>query len=169
MILHVDNDLRIKIIERFDSYYSGINNKGAFLLAFNTFLLGAFIVGYKDLIDIIRCKYICLFDLIIGILMICSIISMIFTIISMIPYLDSKVNNDRKSVWFFNDIATDDKNAFFDRINNSKEEETIDDLNNQIFELSQGLRKKHQYVKIALIFNIIEVILLIPIIIFIIL
>lgn len=160
----MDNDLRIKIIERFDSYYSGINNKGAFLLAFNTFLLGAFIVGYKDLIDIVGCKCICVFNLMIGILMLCSIISMIYTIISMIPYLDSKTNDDRKSVWFFNDIATDDKKVFFERIDNSKEEETTADLNNQIFELSKGLRKKHLFVKIALIFNLIEIILLIPII-----
>lgn len=36
----MDNDMRIKIIERFDSYYAGINNKGSFLLAFNTFFIG---------------------------------------------------------------------------------------------------------------------------------
>lgn len=160
----MDNNLKIKIIERFDSYYSGINNKGAFLLAFNTFLLGSFIVGYKDLINIIGSLYICVFNLMIGILMICSIISMIYTIISMIPFLDSKSNDERKSVWFFNDIATEDKIVLFERIDNSKEEEITADLNNQIYELSKGLKKKHQFVKIALIFNIFEIIILIPII-----
>jgi len=160
----MNNDIRIKIIERFDSYYSGINNKGAFLLAFNTFLIGAFLVGYKDLINLIECRFKCEFNLMIGLIMICSITSMVFTIISMIPYLDSKGTTGRKSNWFFNDIATDDKEIFFERINNSLENDTINDLNNQIFELSKGLRKKHQFVKVALIFNLIEIILLIPII-----
>lgn len=155
--------MRIKIIERFDSYFSGINNKGAFLLAFNTFLIGAFIVGYKDLINTIGCQYKCEFNLLIGLLVACSITSMVFTIISMIPYLDSKGVGDRKSNWFFNDIATDDKETFFDRINNSLESEIITDLNNQIFELAKGLKRKHRIVKIALIFNLIEVTLLIPI------
>lgn len=160
----MDNDMRIKIIERFDSYYSGINNKGAFLLAFNTFLIGAFIVGYKDLIKLIECQYICGFNLMIGSLMICSIASMILTIISMIPYLDSKPTGDRKSNWFFNDIAVEEKDVFIDRINNTYEDDNVSDLNNQIFELSKGLRKKHQFVKVALIINIVEILLLIPII-----
>lgn len=159
----MNNELRIKIIERFDLYFSGINNKGAFLLAFNTFLIGAFLVGYTNLINLIGCQFKCEFNLMIGLLMLCSITSMVFTIISMIPYLDSK-GTDRKSNWFFNDIATDDKEVFFDRINNSLENDTINDLNNQIFELSKGLRKKHQFVKVALIFNLIEISLLIPII-----
>ncbi|WMJ74750.1 DUF5706 domain-containing protein [Cytophagaceae bacterium ABcell3] len=160
----MNNDIRIKIIERFDFYYSGINNKGAFILAFNTFLIGAFLVGHKDLTTLIGCRFKYEFNLIIGLLMICSITSMIFTIISMIPYLDSKGVDDRKSNWFFNDIATDDKETFFDRINSQKNDDTIIDLNNQIFELSRGLRKKHRFTKVALIFNLIEVFLLFPII-----
>lgn len=160
----MNNEMRIKIIERFDSYFSGINNKGAFLLAFNTFLIGAFIIGYKDLIDLVERQYECGFNLTIGLLITCSITSMIFTIISIIPYLDSNETSGRKSNWFFNDIATNNKEAFFNSINNSSEDDTITDLNNQIFELAKGLRKKHLFVKVALIFNLIEIILLIPII-----
>ena len=160
----MNNDLRIKIIERFDTYFSGINNKGAFLLAFNTFLIGAFLVGYKDFINLIDCQLKYGFNLMIGLLMVCSIISMVLTIIPMFPYLNSKEKNDKKSNWFFNDIATDDKEMFYERINKSTVNDNINDLNNQIFVLSKGLRKKHRLVKVALLFNLIEIIILIPII-----
>ena len=161
----MDIELRIKIIERFDSYFSGINNKGAFLLAFNTFLIGAFVVGYRDLINLVDCQYKCEFTLMIGLLMTFSIIAMALTIISMIPYLVSKGADNKKSNWFFNDIASDDKETFVTRINNSTEDDILSDLNNQIFELSKGLQKKHRFVKVALISNLIGIILLIPILI----
>ena len=96
----MDIELRIKIIERFDSYFSGINNKGAFLLAFNTFLIGAFVVGYRDLINLVDCQYKCEFTLMIGLLMTFSIIAMALTIISMIPYLVSKGADNKKSNCF---------------------------------------------------------------------
>ena len=53
----------------------------------------------------------------------------------------------------FYDIATDDKETFFNRINNYTADDIASDLNNQIFELSVGLKKKHEDVKIALIFD----------------
>lgn len=160
----MDNSLKIEIIKRFDTFFSGINNKGAFLLAFNTFLIGAFLMGYNDFICSIKCDFKLAFNLMIGFLMLCSIVSMILTIVSMIPYLDSKETNGRKSNWFFNDIATEDKQAFFDRINSTSNTDNTNDLNNQIYELSKGLKKKHCFVKVALIFNLIQIILLIPII-----
>lgn len=161
----MNNNLRIEIIKRFDTFFSGINNKGAFLLAFNTFLIGAFLMGYKDFISFVNCDFKLAFKLIIGLLMLCSVVSMIITIISMIPYLDSNETNGRKSNWFFNDIATEEKEVFFDRINNTSDTCNTNDLNNQIFELARGLKKKHYFVKVALVLNLIQIILLIPIII----
>ena len=160
----MENDTRIKIIERFDSYYSGINNKGAFLLAFNTFLIGAFIVGYKEILDLITCCERCFFNLLIGIILLLSILSMIYTIIAIKPYLKSSEVGQSKSNWFFNDIALENKQDFFDRINGTSDKQQIDDLNNQIYELSKGLRKKHKLIKTALTLNLIEIIVLIPII-----
>jgi len=160
----MENEIRIKIIERFDSYFSGINNKGSFLLAFNTFLIGVFFVGYNDLLGIIACYEKLIFNVLMGLIMTSSIISMIFTIIAIIPYLKSAKISNEKSNWFFNDIATEEKDLFIERINNTTSEQQILDLNNQIFELAKGLRKKHRLIKIALIINFIEVVLLVPVI-----
>lgn len=160
----MDNETRFKIIERFDSYYSGINNKGAFLLSFNTFLIGAFIVGYKDILGLVACANKCQFNLLIGSLLLLSIISMVLTIISIIPFLKPSIKNDKKSNWFFKDVAIDKKQDFFDRINNSSPEEQETDLNNQIYVLAKGLRMKYLLIKLALILNLIGIVVLIPII-----
>jgi hypothetical protein len=161
---HMNNDTKIKIIERFDFYYSGINNKGAFLLALNTFLIGAFIAGYKGLIEIIDKQNRQIFDSLMGMILLLSIISMIFTILAIFPYLRSIHLNNIKSNWFFNDIVAVTKAEFFDRISSSTEQSQTDDLNNQIYELANGLNIKHSHIRAALICNIVEVFLLIPII-----
>jgi len=160
----MDNETRIKIIERFDSYYSGLNNKGAFLLSFNTFLIGAFLVGYKDIFELITFYNKCLFKILVGSLLFLSIISMILTIISIRPYLKPSIDNDKKSNWFFNDVITDKKQDFFERINNSSSEEQESDLNNQIYVLAKGLRMKHLLIKAALMLNLIGIVILIPVI-----
>ena len=160
----MDNEIRIKIIERFDSYFAGINNKGAFLLAFNTFLLGAFIVSYKDLVEQIDCSILWIFNLLIGLISLTSIVCRVWTIIEIMPYLKSTKIKNEKSNLFFNDIATEDKNSFFERINNTDEKKQIVDLNNQIHELSKGLRNKHILIKTALIFNLIGILFLLSII-----
>ena len=158
----MNTESKIKIIERFDSYYSGINNKGAFLLTFNTFLIGGFIIGYNDIIASICCNWICAFNLIVGGLMILSIASMILTIFAIIPFLGYE-KSDNKSNWFFNDIATSKKENYLKKMRSSTEDSNQNDLNIQIYYLAKGLRKKHFLVKIALICNLIEIFLLIPI------
>lgn len=40
---------KIKIIERYDGYFAEINNKGAFVLAFNSLILSGFLIGIKNL------------------------------------------------------------------------------------------------------------------------
>lgn len=149
----MDNDMRIKIIERFDSYYAGINNKGSFLLAFNTFFIGLVVVNYKNLLSSVIDNLKCYLCGIIVIIVFSFISSIFFTIKAIVPYFGSENINRKKSCWFFYDIATDDKETFFNRINNYTADDIASDLNNQIFELSVGLKKKHEDVKIALIFD----------------
>ena len=149
---------------RFDSYYSGINNKGAFLLAFNTFLIGAFLFVYKNILEMITCCERYVFNMLIGLILLLSVISMVLTIISIKPYIRPSKIRTNKSNWFFNDIALENKEEFFDRINNTTLKEQETDLNNQIFELSKGLRRKYKLIKSALTINLIGVIILLPII-----
>lgn len=160
----MDNETRIKIIERFDAFFSETNTKGAFLLSFNTFLIGAFLVGYKDILELIASTDKYLIKLLIGSLLLLSIVSMITTIIAIMPYLKSPKKNNKKSNWFFKDVSTTEKQDFFEKINNISREEQENDLNNQVYILAKKLTMKYFLIKLALILNLIGIVFLVPII-----
>lgn len=148
---------KIKIIERFDGYYAEINNKGSFILAFNTLIISGFLIGITDLITLIPCYELTKFKIAISVIILLSILSMVFTIFSIIPYLDSC----KTSFWFFNDIANRKKEDFLKEINAQKKSEEKKDLENQIYYLAIGLKAKHKKIKTALIFNLLQMLLLI--------
>jgi len=150
---------KIKVIERFDKYYSEINNKGVFIMTINTFILGAFLIGYKDLIKFVCCCNIYLFNILVFIVLLSSIISMMFIITAIIPFL----NSNKKSFWFFNDIANRTKQEFLNKIDTQTELELTEDINEQIYYLSIGLKKKHNKVTIALIINLMQFLIIIKI------
>jgi hypothetical protein len=147
---------KIKIIERFDAYYSGINNKGAFILAINTFVISGMLIGLKDLQSMISCNEINVFKILIGLIIFLSLASMILTISAIIPYL----NSDKKSLWFFNDVANRNKEEFLNEIETQTEEAQNADINEQIHYLSLGLKRKHNKIRVALILNFIQMFLL---------
>lgn len=161
----MDESAKIKIIERFDCYYDGINNKGAFILTSNTFLIGAFIVGYDDLIKNIALYFIPATKILIATILLLSVVSIILSILAIIPYLKSDKNN--KSNWFFNDIATIDKATFLIKIEENDKKKLKKDMNIQIYYLAKGLRKKHCLIRWSLICNLIGILTIVPIIIFI--
>lgn len=150
----VDN--KLKIIERFDNYYSGINNKGAFILAINTLVISGMLVGVKDLQSMVIPSIIIYFKIMIGIIIVLSLISMLYTISAIIPYLDS--NN--KSLWFFNDVANRSLIVFKNDINVQRDDEINDDIDEQIYYLAVGLKVKHKKIKTALILNSIQMFLI---------
>lgn len=77
---------------------------------------------------------------------------MFFTILAIIPYLDS----NKKSFWFFNDIANRSHQSFLEEIDVQTQNEEESDINNQIYYLAKGLKKKHRKIKISLIINMIQ-------------
>ena len=146
---------KIKIIDRFDIYYSGINNKGAFILTINTLIISGFLIGIKDLKSMVNYNDICLFNYIVGLIIVLSLVSMIITIIAIIPYL----NSSNSSLWFFNDIANRELSQLKSDINSASDEFLDNDLNEQIYYLATGLKKKHKRIRCALILNFIQMIL----------
>lgn len=160
----MDKETKLKIIDRYDLYYEGTNNKSSFLLAFNTFLIGALLIGYKDLNEQIGCYEKGIFNIIISLIFILSITSMLITIFSIIPYLKK---GKTKSALFFIDISESKENCN-DLLNNISQEKLEEDISNQIYVLAKGLKKKYSLLKTALILNIFELLFLIPVIYFII-
>lgn len=51
------NDHLKLIIQRFDAYITASNTKAAFLLAFNTFICGGILTGYKTLTGLVSKAY----------------------------------------------------------------------------------------------------------------
>lgn len=152
----MEKEHKIKIIERYDGYFSGINNKGAFILALNTLIISGFLIGIKDMKSLVSCCESFLFDITVGITILFSIISMLFTISAIIPYLDS----NKKSFWFFNDVANRTIVDFTAEIDKQDEEALNTDINEQIYYLAIGLRKKHSKIRISLVFNFMQMFLI---------
>jgi hypothetical protein len=152
----MDIQSKFKIIERFDTYYSGINNKGAFILAINTLIISGVLIGFSDLSAMITCSERNIFEILVTLIMVLSISSMIITIIAIIPYLKSTGS----SVWFFNDVAKKSLVGFKALMQELSAEGLNSDLDEQIHYLASGLRLKHLRVKVALILNIIQMLLL---------
>ena len=143
---------KLKIIERFDGYFSGINNKGAFVLALNTLIISGFLIGIKDLKELILCYEQFLFAISTAITVLLSIASMIITISAIIPYL----NSNKESFWFFNDVANRKLEDFKNEIDKQDDELLKNDINEQIYYLAKGLKKKHQKIRVALILNFVQ-------------
>ena len=152
--MKVDN--KLKIIERYDCYYSGINNKGAFILAINTLVINGMLIGVKDLQSMVECTLKCYFNILIGVIILLSLVSMLCAISAIIPYL----NSTKKSLWFFNDVANRTLIEFKNDIKNQSSEFQIDDLDEQIYYLAVGLKNKHMKIRYALIVNFIQIFLI---------
>lgn len=161
-----DLEFKFKLIERFDGYYAEINNKGAFLLAFNTFIIGSLLISYKDLVEIIEWNKKSHFSILLGIILLMSLSSMFFTIRAIMPYLKSKKDGDNvyKSFMFFKNIAEYDQSAYVSMMSNFQGLDISRELSIQVHNLSTGLHFKHKLVRVALIINIVQLFVLLPIV-----
>lgn len=99
------------LIDRFDHYFEAINNKAAFLVALNTFLLSGVGITYTHYRhQIITLPYIVFLIIII---VVCSTASMLFTILALRPYTkDNHVNDELNSLIFYGGIAKHPSNFF---------------------------------------------------------
>jgi len=155
----MNKDDKIKAIERFDSYYAGINSKGAFILAVNTLFLSGLLIGYKTLLEQVCSDSICFFKITVATSILLSVISMFMTIQAIIPFTKS----DNDSVWFFLDIANQTEDVFIEKTNTQTSIEIEKDLSKQMYLLSVGLKSKHNKVRKALLCNYFQLITLITI------
>jgi hypothetical protein len=144
------------LIERFDHYYDTVNNKGAFYIGLNTFILSGLCIGYLTVIDKINAGY-AFWALLIGMFSSC-IGSMVYTLKAVMPYLkDNHVNDDQRSLIFFGGIAKHEANFFLEKFTKSTDEKILEDMIRQVHTLAKGLNTKFQNLKIASIFIIAEV------------
>jgi hypothetical protein len=142
------------IIQRFDNYISGANVKGNFLLAFNTFLTGGVIANYTKLSELIvnSCGLVIL-NVVLCLLIIASIITTVFVINAVYPYLIT--GNSRKDKYhshiFFNSVSEfESDNKYHESLSNLTDEEFNRDLSLQAYQLSKSLNRKYGNLKWAM-------------------
>ena len=155
------------LIDRFDHYYDSVNNKGNFLLAFNTFICGTVIVSYKGIIALVSsdsCSWYWLNILLIC-LLIFALISIAFILSAIYPYLKSgnKSPNSYHSLIFFGSISSLKEDEFINKFKSQTEDSIKEDLIRQIYQLANGLTEKYNKLKYAGYFIYFELGLLLPI------
>lgn len=157
-ISHLDKQAEnIKfIIQRYDNYISGANVKGNFILAFNTFLTGGVISNYSKMTDLIKADCgAALLNTALCFLVISSIITTIFVINAVYPYLISGNSSmDRyHSHIFFNSVTEfESDKAYHGSLTKVTDIEFERDLSHQAFQLANGLKSKYSNIKWAMRF-----------------
>ena len=127
---------------RIDTYINSINTKGAFIVAFNTFIIGGVLSNYSKIVDSTNC--ICLVKISIVALTSLAILSTFFVGLAVFPFLKSgNIKEGYQSNIFFGSIAKfKEAKEYLDATQNYGEEKYVEDLKRQIHVLSQGLAKK---------------------------
>ncbi len=130
-------------IDRFDHLYDSINNKSNVYLVINTFVIGGlaslFLTNQDKIPSILWVKIILICLSVLGIL------SIIFTILASMP----KLSKTQKSMYYFGGIGSYALTDFINHSQNRSEEDDINDLRTQVYELSIGLTRKFKRLKTA--------------------
>jgi hypothetical protein len=151
------------IIGRYDHYNDAVNNKGAFYIGLNTFLLGGLCVGFVTIHkEIEKPQFLWWLAIAFGLL---SILSIVLTIFAINPYLSSGNKDSKKrSLIFFGSVSEYQKENYIKTFLVQDEDRMTDDIINQAWLLSKGLTQKYKSLRIAGWMLIIQFFLLIPII-----
>lgn len=142
------------IIQRYDNYIAGANVKGNFLLAFNTFITGGVITNYTKMVALLgeNCG-ILLLNMATFCLIVCSIITTIFIVNAVYPYLfsgNSNIKNYHSHI-FFNSVSEfESDKAYHKSLSELSETDFEKDLSHQAFQLANGLKSKYHNLKWAM-------------------
>ncbi len=145
-------------IERFDHYYDSINNKSAVFLGLGTFALGGLIAAYPYLSDHSECRV--WITLLLSIPIGLALAAMLIVMIASIPF----VSKGDGSLYYFGSIASKGREKFHNTSEIAAPGEELSDLREQVFELSTGLKRKFNRLRIAGILYVLMFISIIPLV-----
>ncbi|EJL60418.1 Pycsar system effector family protein [Flavobacterium sp. CF136] len=160
------------IIQRFDTYITGANTKGNFLLAMNTFLIGVIISNYSKIELLINCNHaIIYFDIGIILLTLLSLLAMLFILKSVYPFILSgnSSSDGYHSHIFFNSVAEFKGSQEFRKSFLKQEDLNIEeDMSSQAFYLAKGLKTKYKNLETAMKFIYVELVIIVVLLMFVI-
>lgn len=159
----MEKDRLIFTIERYDHYYDSVNNKGNIVLGFSTVIFGALLTIYPALNDKVEFNSL-MYVMLIGACLF-GFLAMITLLITSIPYSRSKIKSSTNSLLFYQSVADRSKSEFLKSTEEYTEDDEINDLRNQTYDLAKGLSQKFKNLKRAIYFIIVQMIILVPLII----
>ena len=138
-------DLLFKVINRFDFYTNSTNAKTSLIIAWNSFVFGAVLLKYDDILNLFPLTgsphYAAIsLATVIGI---CSIISNIFAFLVIFPFLKpNSTNTSHSSLFFFGSVSWMSVPDFSARISDASFKTIISDLTDQAVTIASGLSNK---------------------------
>jgi len=149
---------------RFDQYLNIVNSKGSFYVALNTFLLGGLFTGVTAIYRQINHPPVIWWLL--SAFAVCSLVSIICTILAINPYLNSgNRTSAHRSLLFFGSVQGWEKAAHEKTFMDQDDARMLHDTISQSWVLSCGLVSKYHKLRIAG-FLLITQFLLLPFIIY---
>jgi hypothetical protein len=163
----MERDFKIRIIDRLDNKHKALDTKAFCLMAIDTFIIGSFLLGYKNLIDLIVCNQIFMFKITLIVVLSLALASILVTILTVTAFFDLSDGHSGKhsSMLNFEDITSGSKQNFRNRIALLTEAQLDDDINDHIYQLATRLYRKRFFIKLAYAFNLIQLLFFIPLII----
>lgn len=138
-------DLLFKVINRFDFYTNSTNAKTSLIIAWNSFVFGAVLLKYDDILNLFPltgCPHYAAISLatLIGI---CSIISIIFAFLVISPFLKpNSTNMSHSSLFFFGSVSRMSVPEYSAGISDASFKTIISDLTDQAVTIANGLSNK---------------------------
>lgn len=148
----VNQDQLKFIIQRFDTYISSANTKGAFLLAFNTFLCGGLLTNYKTLSTLIDPDFSVYLKMGILLIIIAGVASLVIVLLAVYPFLksgNSSLSKYHSLIYFGSVSAFETSEKYIEALKIQENEDCYIDLCKQIHQLAKGLRKKYKQLEWA--------------------
>lgn len=140
------------IIQRFDAYVTASNTKAAFLLAFNTFICGGILTGYKTIISLGSKSYQIPINIILILIFVIGVLCLFFVLRAMYPYMNSGNSSTDKyhSLIFFKSVSEfSSSHDYLKKLKEQSDDDVLEDLAKQIHAVGSGLQKKYQFIEYA--------------------
>lgn len=134
-------------IDRYDHYYDSINNKGNLYMAINTFLIAGIITGYCSIKDDYQINF--LDNLFVGLAILSTLISVLYTLKAIIPYMNSCDKKNNTSLLNYTAISSLEINDFKSSFSELSEQFLYEDYTIQTYQLAKGLQLKFTFLKCA--------------------
>jgi hypothetical protein len=148
-----------KVIGRYDTYITSIVTKAALLGTFDTFVLGAVVLKWKEIVDAFvghpHLMQISGFFIVAG--AVCTLISLYFLLRAVYPFLysEEKPGEYHSQIFFMHVAKHQSGDAYCGQVMKTDEETRITDLCLQAHALALGLSKKQNVMQKAVLATLI--------------